>query len=206
MKDISWRPRVYEFLSFIQKSDLEKKILDCGAGGRQPPLALFADREYECHGIDISEDALKLAKTFADKYGLELNLKIGDMRDLPYENDSFSFIFCQNTICHLTKKDQKKAIDEMLRVLRPSGVLFVDFMSTSSSYCGIPDLGKHVGNHEYHYVDDDGEDVLHVFFEDDEADSFFQSAEILKKLKISRRLSIPRKSVDVWYFYYVTKK
>jgi hypothetical protein len=78
-------------------------------------------------------------------------------------------------------------------------------MSTSSSYCGIPDLGKDIGKHEYHYVDEGGEDVLHVFFDDDEADLFFEDYEIVRKLKVTRDLDIPRKSLDVWHHYFVKK-
>jgi len=201
-----WPTRLTEFLSFIQKNDLEKVVLDCGAGGPRPPLALFHEWGYECHGIDISQSAIDSATSFTAEHGLSLNLKIGDMRNLPYDNESFSFVYTQNSICHLRKEDQKKAIDEMLRVLRPSGILYVDFMSTESSYCGLPDLGKDIGIHEYHYIDEDGADVLHTFFDDDEADCFFQDAEIATKLKVARTLKIPRNSVDVWHYYYVKKK
>ncbi|MDF1541161.1 MAG: class I SAM-dependent methyltransferase [Candidatus Thorarchaeota archaeon] len=205
MNNIVWPSRLYEFLSFIQKSDLEKIILDCGAGGSRPPLALFHEWGYECHGIDISQTAIDSAISFASEHGLSLNLKLGDMRDLAYEDETFSFVYTQNSICHLKKEDQKKAIDEMLHVLTPEGILYADFMSTESSYCGLADLGKDIGQNEYHYVDEDGEDVLHVFFDDDEADTFFENAEIIHKLKMTRALKIPRNSVDVWHFYYAKK-
>lgn len=205
MKNTIWPSRLYEYLSYIQKSDLEKVILDCGAGGPRPPLALFHEWDYECYGIDVSQAAIDSASAFASENELTLNLKVGDIRTLPYEDASFSFIFTQNTICHLSKEDQKKAIDEMLRVLRSDGILYVDFMSTESSYCGIPDLGEDIGTHEYHYVDEDGDDVLHVFFDDDEADRFFDDAEIVMKLKNTRYLAVPRVSTDVWYYYYVKK-
>ncbi|MFX0107607.1 MAG: class I SAM-dependent methyltransferase [Candidatus Hodarchaeota archaeon] len=206
MKNIIWPARINEFLSYIERIDLEKTILDCGAGGPRPPLALFHEWGYKCHGIDISQAAVDAAILYASEHGLLLHMKVGDMRNLPYDTASFSFVYTQNSICHLTKEDQKKAIDEMLRVLRPNGILYVDFMSTASSYCGTPDLGKDIGKHEYHFIDEDGEDVLHVFFDDDEADALFKDAEIVQKLKITRNLFIPREFNDVWYFYYVRKK
>ncbi|MCG3218966.1 MAG: SAM-dependent methyltransferase, partial [Candidatus Heimdallarchaeota archaeon] len=52
MEPIIRATMLYEFLKECLNSPLEKVILDCGAGGRQPPLALFNAYEFETHGID----------------------------------------------------------------------------------------------------------------------------------------------------------
>ena len=44
MKTNVYRPDIYDFLRNIIDNDLEKTILDCGAGGKRPPLGLF--KEY----------------------------------------------------------------------------------------------------------------------------------------------------------------
>ena len=38
---ITFNPTIYKFLRIIGWTKTEKKILDCGAGGETPPLALF---------------------------------------------------------------------------------------------------------------------------------------------------------------------
>jgi len=38
---------LFDFLNECNKSTLEKKILDCGAGGGAPPLAIFHGCEDE---------------------------------------------------------------------------------------------------------------------------------------------------------------
>lgn len=65
---------VYRFLWFCEKSELEKKVLDCGAGGILPPLALFNQRGYETHGVDISNTQVHKAKEFSNELGLDLNI------------------------------------------------------------------------------------------------------------------------------------
>ncbi|MHA1636671.1 MAG: class I SAM-dependent methyltransferase [Candidatus Thorarchaeota archaeon] len=207
MTKIVWPSPLYDFLRMIETSSLEKKILDCGAGGPRPPLMLFANRGYETHGIDISPANLEAAKGYAKSHGVKLNLTQGDMRDLPYDDESFSFIYTYNSICHLSKMDTAIAINEMKRVLRKDGYLFVDFMSTECSYCGIPDLGEEKGKHEYEYIDEEGADVLHCFYDDTEPDSFFDSMTILiKKKTITEHLRPGRISTDVWLRYFVQKQ
>ena len=65
MDNIIWPEYLYTFLGFTEKSSLDKKVLDCGAGGIRPPLALFSQRGYQTYGIDISEKAINASKKFA---------------------------------------------------------------------------------------------------------------------------------------------
>jgi hypothetical protein len=46
---------------------MERKVIDCGAGGRQPPLYLFYQYGYRTYGIDSSEHAIKNAEEFCKK-------------------------------------------------------------------------------------------------------------------------------------------
>ena len=43
--------QLYKFLEYCNKSNMEKKILDCGAGGNMPPLGLFYSEGYETYGF-----------------------------------------------------------------------------------------------------------------------------------------------------------
>ena len=205
MKDI-WPLSLYRFLKLIEKVELEKKVLDCGAGGPRPPLALFHDYGYETHGIDISESAIVASEKFASERDMNLNIIKGDMRETPFDDESFSFVFSQNSVCHLTKKDTMVAINEMNRVLRPGGYLLVDFMSTESSYYGSPTLGEEVGPSEYQYIDDDGHKVLHCFHSDGEPDKYFTELKIIRIVKtISQNLSRKVLDVDARMDYYAKK-
>ena len=127
---------VYGFLSTINaKVPLEKgqprgKILDCGAGGPVPPLALFAQQGFEAWGIDISEEHLEEANRFSEESGLDIHLQSGDMREIPFEDETFDYVYEHYAMCHLSKKDTARAIDEMHRVLRKhEGLCFLGVIS-----------------------------------------------------------------------------
>jgi ubiquinone/menaquinone biosynthesis C-methylase UbiE len=170
---------LYGFRNLCDQSSLPKKILDCGAGGPTPPLRIFYEHEYECHGIEISKEFLSQAEEYALKNRIYLEIIGGNMLDLPYEDSSFSFVYSHHSLFHLLKVDIKRAIDEMRRVLVPRGLMFLDFPILRSN-----DLidGKKIGKGEFgcmHGI----EGHIHSYFEDDEADVFFEGMEIIHKMK-----------------------
>jgi SAM-dependent methyltransferase len=206
MDNIIWHSYLYDFLALIESSSLEKNILDCGAGGPQPPLALFCSFGYEAHGIDISEKQIEAASSFSRQHNLDMNLKVGDMRQLQYGDETFSHVFTQNTLCHLPKAEARKAVEEMTRVLKKEGYLLVDFMSTDCSFFGADSLGEEVNPGEFLYVDANGDEILHCFYDDSEALEFFSGMETLKVVKISTENHLsPTPSKDVRLYYYVKK-
>jgi ubiquinone/menaquinone biosynthesis C-methylase UbiE len=173
---------IERFFEFIEKSDLEKKILDCGAGGSRPKIAVFSERGYEAHGVDISDTMIERAKKYADENKLDYKIIKADMRELPYEDESFSFVYSYHTIMHLTKAGSKKAIKEMLRVLKKGGLLYINFQSTDSTF--IKD-GKDIGDNEMLDIREAGkygfEDTFHSFYNTDEADELFNGLKLLYK-------------------------
>ena len=175
---------VYLFREFINTkldetaTPLEKKILDCGAGGVQPPLALFYESGYETHGIDLSEEQIKCAEAFGREHKMELNIRLGDVRDIPFADETFSFVYEFYSICHLNKRDTGIAIREMLRVLKRGGYGFLGFMSADT----WPLEGRDVGKGEYQQLED-GELVLHSAYTDAEADPYFAAVDIVLKEK-----------------------
>ena len=115
-------------LSYLKKYlNKKQKILDlaCGYGRFTIPLA---KQGYTIQGIDISSNLIVKAKKTARKEGLNLKFQIGDMRKLPYEDNSFDSIICMwSAFAELSKeKDQKKALKEMLRILRKEGFAFLE--------------------------------------------------------------------------------
>ena len=133
---------LYKFLRFCNQEDLEKEVLDCGAGGACPPLGLFAENGYKTLGIEFDDSQLEKADRFAKEHNLKLNILKGDMRKLPFKDESISFVYSYNSIFHMKKEDVLKSIDELKRVLKPGGLLFVNFLSVNDFRYGE---GEEVG-------------------------------------------------------------
>lgn len=179
MNQVYWQNQLFTFLLYIEGKGLEKKILDCGAGGKTPPLGIFKNYGYETHGIDCSDRALEKAAEFTREHGLELNIIKGDMRNLPFEDEEFSYAYSYNSIFHMSKKEIKKTLKEIHRVLVKGGYAFVNFPSVNDERA---EVGKKVGDGEYLQFEN-GEDILHSYFDIDEAEEngFFQGFNILLK-------------------------
>jgi ubiquinone/menaquinone biosynthesis C-methylase UbiE len=80
-------------------------------------------------GLDISEEMLALAR--ARKVDRPPTLRQGTAHDLPFDDASFDTAVCTFALCAIPDPD--KAIDEMVRVLRPGGrLILVDHVASSS--------------------------------------------------------------------------
>lgn len=74
-------------------------------------------------GIDVSEEALKIAKQMLDKRHIRNYLLIqGDIRQLPLKNNCIDFIYGGGVIEHF--KDTRTCLQELYRVLDYKGVSF----------------------------------------------------------------------------------
>ncbi|WP_246366915.1 class I SAM-dependent methyltransferase [Paraliobacillus salinarum] len=120
---------LYKFLSYCNHEGLERSVLDCGAGGPFPPLALFKQFDYQTYGIELNDGQIKKASIFAINHNLALNIRKGDIRNLPFNDHSISYIYSYNTIFHMKKDDIVMAINEMKRVLKTGGLCFINFLS-----------------------------------------------------------------------------
>jgi ubiquinone/menaquinone biosynthesis C-methylase UbiE len=71
-------------------------------------------------GTDIDEESLKIAKKNIEKKGLKnVEIKVADAQDLPFQSATFDSVFMFATLHHIP--DWKKAINEVKKVLKEGG-------------------------------------------------------------------------------------
>jgi len=175
---------LYRFLEYCNNELTDKEILDCGAGGQMPPLSLFNMHGYKTSGIDFDPQQVKKANAYGLKNNQSLNVIVGDMTCLPYEDHSFDFVYSYNSIFHMKKDQIQIAISEMKRVLKPNGLMFVNFLSVDDFRCGE---GPHLGDNQYEQMDD--EPVIHSYFDFDEAELYFSDMTfVIKERRIIERI------------------
>ena len=113
------------------KSQGKKTFLDLGCGlGRH--TILFAKNGFETFAFDISENAVERAKKWAEDESLNVNFKIGDMLELPYNDACFDCIFCRNVISHTNTAGIKKIISELKRVMKDGGECYLTLASKNT--------------------------------------------------------------------------
>jgi ubiquinone/menaquinone biosynthesis C-methylase UbiE len=74
-------------------------------------------------GIDASPAMLAIARRRAADLGVQVQLREGDAQALPFADASFDTVVCTLSLCCIP--DDKAAIGEMHRVLRPGGRLIL---------------------------------------------------------------------------------
>jgi len=194
MRKVIWAIPLYKFIRYCNDSPLDKTVLDCGAGGDDPPLQLFYEHGYETFGVEVSENPFRQAKKFCKEHGMKLNVLKGDMRLLPFKNGSFSFVYSFNAIFFMTKKDIAVSMKEIERVLKPSGLCFVNFVSVDEPDKG-PFCKPFLGNPRFSQ------------HEDDEADKYFTNFEIIhKEKKIIDKKTHDKRLVQAYIDYIAQKK
>lgn len=185
MATIILRPKaapVYQFLSTILSRGLTTgQVLDCGAGGPVPPLAIFAQQGFDCWGIDISDEQLDKAEAFAVEYAITLHLQKADMRRMPFNDAEFDAVYEHFAMCHMSKRDTAQTIREMHRVLRPGGLCFLGFISDST----FPKSGFGTEQAPGEFYGKEGESMtLHSMYSDEEAEALLAGWEVLSKQKL----------------------
>jgi SAM-dependent methyltransferase len=198
---------VYGFLSTInarrppEGAQGRGKVLDCGAGGPVPPLALFELHGFETWGIDLSNEQLEKAAGFCAERGLNVRLRAGDMRQMPFEDETFDYVYEHYSMCHLGKQDTARAVSEMYRVLKPHGLCFLGVISADSWPTSL--FGKEEKPGEY-WGTEGGQRTCHSMFTEAEADELVSAWEILTKEKSIRYMRVPAKelSLTAWIELY----
>ena len=81
-------------------------------------------------GIDLTPEMLALARTRADDLGILVTFCEGDAQALPFDDGTFDTVLCTYAMCSVP--DERRAVLEMKRVLKPGGrLILVDHVRSS---------------------------------------------------------------------------
>lgn len=103
----------------------QARILDCGVGNGNLSVALNSIMKgpADFHAIDTSAEMLVQAKSAMQHAGLNPHLQQADVISLPYEDQSFDVVMAAHVLEHLP--DPQRALTEIIRVLKPGGMVFL---------------------------------------------------------------------------------
>jgi ubiquinone/menaquinone biosynthesis C-methylase UbiE len=83
----------------------------------------FYGEQVQLTGIDFSPAMLAIARHRAAQHGRAVDLQVADALALPFPGASFDTVVCTFSLCAIP--DDRHAIAEMSRVLRPGGLLLL---------------------------------------------------------------------------------
>jgi 2-polyprenyl-3-methyl-5-hydroxy-6-metoxy-1,4-benzoquinol methylase len=91
---------------------------------------LWARLGHRVRGLDISEPLLEIARTRAQHAGLSIVFELGSATDLPWPDSSMDVCISPELLEHVA--DWQSCLNEVARVLRPGGVLY---LTTTNVLC-----------------------------------------------------------------------
>ena len=95
-------------------------ILDAGCGPNPAvAIALARDPARSVVALDLGWGMVRTAKSVADGQGLGLLAVAGDVERLPFRDEVFAGLVCDDTIEHLP--NDERGVSELARVLNPRG-------------------------------------------------------------------------------------
>jgi len=93
--------------------------LGCGTGAVLQSI-LDKDSNKKAYGLDLSENMLQIAK---GKLNNRATLILGDSDNLPFENQFFDVVYCNDSFHHYPMP--KTVLSEVNRVLKPGGTFII---------------------------------------------------------------------------------
>ncbi|RRJ34232.1 class I SAM-dependent methyltransferase [Halocatena pleomorpha] len=117
-------PDVVELREQLEEEDKDS-VLDVGCGaGRH--LLYLTQNELDAHGFDFSESAVAKLRGELDELGAEADVQVADMAEkFPYDGEQFDTVLAIRSIHHADLSTINHSVDEIFRVLRPSGLIYV---------------------------------------------------------------------------------
>ena len=124
-----------------EKGMTEAIILDAGCGEGRNSIYM-AKQGFKIYGIDIASPAIEKGKRWAKSEGLTemVNLRVGDVTKLLYEDNFFDAVIDSYTIEFILKKEHY--VKEVARVFKSEGLFFLLTAIPPSKYSIDPEYLK----------------------------------------------------------------
>jgi len=164
---------IHKFIALLPAPPARVLDLGCGTGRHMVAIAAHG---YQLTGMDRARHGMTLARDWMTKENLDTQLCEQDFHyPLPFATASFHGLISTQVIHHALLVDIQNTVDEIYRVLKPGGVVFV----TTTLY---PPKRPNIKEIEpYTYVPQEGSErgLPHHYFDEERLRQTFSAFTIL---------------------------
>lgn len=145
-------PELEMFTNIIKKNGT---ILDLGCGPGQHAKCFFK-KGFKVTGIDLSSEMIKIAKKEVPKVQFE----VMDILNLKFNHEiKFDGIWASASLIHIHKEEVKKVLEELKKLLKKTGVLYISVkegfeskMLIDQRYGGVPKFYQYYSQDEIYKI------------------------------------------------------
>lgn len=150
-----------------------KNFLDLGCGlGRHS--VYMGTHGFDVTAVDLSEEAVKRTKNWAAQENLQVKTCVSNMLKLPFRDNSFDCMIAYNVIYHTDTVGFQSVLEEIRRILKPGGELFLTLISKNTWSYNQADKRKRIDdNTVLRNENETGEDIPHFFVDLKDIKRFF---------------------------------
>jgi len=128
------RARLSDFSKIADVIDAQirpgSKILEVAPGPGYMSIEL-SKRGYDVTAVELSADFVEIGKKNASDAGVVVDFQQGNASALPLPDETFDFLICMAAFKNFS--EPQTALDEMYRVLKPEGVVFLIDMNRETT-------------------------------------------------------------------------
>lgn len=133
---------------YIRKYSIRgPNILDAGCGTGKNMEFLISLGYDDIEGIDYSKEAIQ----FCRLRGME-RVQHGSITEIAFDDNSFDVVYCMDVLGSLNEQDRITAVTELLRVLKPGGLLIANSASLEifrSQHDDVANIKKRFNKREF---------------------------------------------------------
>jgi SAM-dependent methyltransferase len=180
----------------------ETRVLDIGTMYVNN-LVPFYDRGCRCHGIEINEEMVGIAKSYAKHQGIGATITVGSNRNIGYPDESFDILLSINTIHYEDDvAGLRDALKEYHRVLGKDGRAFI---VTTGPLHHIREHARCIAPNRYEITADDFRRGQVMAYFEDQVNLAALVAEVFTTVETGRQIeNHPNATLD--YFYALAVK
>ncbi len=131
-----WAAKSFAFYS--DRIDMKDKlVLDAGCGPGGKTLYYAAKGCRKIIGVDIDENRIGHARNFLRKMGAaNVEFQVGDLSKMEFADNTFDLIFLNDVFEHIERPILRAVLAECKRVLKPGGMICMEFPPWTSFDAG----------------------------------------------------------------------
>lgn len=153
----------------------------CGFGAYSLMLASYG---FLVEGFDISPTSVEVTKELLQKYDIDTSkYKVASIVDTGYEKE-FDAVTAHSVLDHLSVADAKRALDELLRIAKPGGLVMISFDGIEEDDLELPHEVTADGS--FLYKDGNRNGMLFHYYEEEELETWLAPYSIIWKQTNSR--------------------